>query len=410
MRKLISSILAASVAAGMGVSVFAAVPEAGTVISSTGLTAPAQVVDGDNVSYADKGVTVTLANGSIQMDTVLPNSTIYIPIDEAMMTWTDSAGKTHNISGADLVNSKLFTFKADKKTNSKLVESIELVEEKRVGDSDHTNWIKVKVKDSTTTTDQKFEAEITFKAKKDSLADGSSNNYLDGSQVKSGDTVTLDLTLWINNNVVGNDDNPDTGDRVVMDPESNETNSLIWGDDRAAIKFEANDDASKFYARLSTKSDTEIYATYADPIGADLWFYDFVGNPSIPSTSRATLTLGVPWDEDDDYAPNPENVYIYQLDASGYLTDVTSQFTYSEDETDIAGWSTKTRVLGTYIVSDMELDVEAEEEDGPISSSKPDTDKEIPSTGASDMINAAVTAALASLALGAGAVVAKKRK
>ena len=197
-----------------------------------------------------------------------------------------------------------------------------------------------------------------------------------------------------------------------MDPDKNDTYTLIWGDDRAAVKFEADDDAKKFYARLSTSNMSDIYAEYGDPVDADLWFYDFVGHPTVPATSKATLTLGIPWDEDEDYTPDPENCFIYEVDADGYLVDVTSKFSYSEDDQEIPGWSIRTRQLGTYIVSDTELDVTVDE---PETSEPADVEtptnngKDIPNTGSSDMVNVALVAAVVSLAA-AGAVAFRKVK
>ena len=199
-----------------------------------------------------------------------------------------------------------------------------------------------------------------------------------------------------------------------MDPDANDTNTLIWGDDRAALKFDADDDASKFYARLSTSNMSDVYAEYGDPVDADLWFYNFVGSPTVPATSKATLTLGIPWDDDDDYTPDPENCYIYTLDSDGYLTDVTASFTYSEDDQEIPGWSIRTRQLGTYIVSDTELDVYASDdgdvedvEDDATADSTVSDGKDIPNTGSSDMVNVAVLAAVLSLSA-AGAVAFRK--
>ena len=238
---------------------------------------------------------------------------------------------------------------------------------------------------------------ITFTAKTTST-----DKIGKGTFVK-GDEIVIDYSFWINNEKKSNDDNPDSGDRVYFDPDDNDTNTLIWGDDRAALKFEADDDASKFYARLSTSTDRTLYAEYGDPVDADLWFYDFVTNPTIPSTSRATLTLGIPWDDDDDYIPDPESCFIYEKDADGNLTDVTDKFTFSEDDEEIPGWSMKTRVLGTYVLSDTELDIEAinaddeDDDDAADDVTTPDGGKDIPQTGSSDMVNVAVVAAVVSL-------------
>lgn len=321
----------------------------------------------------------------------------------------------YSISLNSLTNTDYFKFDVDKDEGSKYVSKIEVVDDKKMSElNQRTAFLKVTLADSTTTSDLKTTGTITFKAK------GNSSSYTGSKAVKtdvwsSGNDVTIDYTFWINNVKKQNDDNIDTGDRVYFDPDDNEDNTLVWGDDRAALFFEANDDASKFYARLQTKSDSEIYSTYADPVNADLWFFDFVGNPTVPATSRATLTLGIPWDEDDDYTPNPEDCFIYEKDADGNLTDVTSKFTYSEDNdgtTEIPGWTIKTRTLGTYVISDTELDTTVaddvdEEPADDTSSAVVDGGKEIPNTGSSDMVGVAVVAAVVSLAA-AGAVAFKK--
>ena len=345
-------------------------------------------------------------------DRVAPGSTFYIPLFE---------DPTDNVGGVvyeDITNTDYFKFKLDKDTNSKLISSITVVTDKRLAGSARTSYLKVVLNDMTDTDEMKTDGTITFKAKADlSSYSGKSSkpsSYVDDSTDtwESGDTVTIDYTFWVSNIRVENDDNPDVGDRVYMDPDKNETNTLVWGDDRAALTFESDDDARKFYCRLSTSNMSDIYAEYGDPVDADLWFYDFVGNPSIPSTSRAYLTLGIPWDDDDDYTPDPENCFIYEVDADGYLVDVTSKFSYSEDDEEIPGWSIRTRQLGTYIVSDTELDVTVDE---PETSEPADVEtptnngKDIPNTGSSDMVNVALVAAVVSLAA-AGAVAFRKVK
>ena len=85
------------------------------------------------------------------------------------------------------------------------------------------------------------------------------------------------------------------------------------------------------------------------------------------------------------------------MDADGYLVDVTSKFSYSEDDQEIPGWSIRTRQLGTYIVSDTELDVTVDE---PETSEPADVEtptnngKDIPNTGSSDMVNVALVLSL----------------
>ena len=347
-------------------------------------------------------------------DRVVPGSTFYIPLFE------DPDGTTGSgIVNEDVTNTDYFKYKLDKDTNSKLVSSITVVTDKKLAGSTRTSYLKVVLNDMTDTDESKTDGTITFKAKANLSSYSSKSSkpatYTDEDTDtwESGDTITIDYTFWVSNAKATNDDNPDVGDRVYMDPDANDTNTLIWGDDRAALTFEADDDASKFYARLSTSNMSDIYAEYGDPVDADLWFYNFVNNPTVPATSKATLTLGIPWDDDDDYTPDPESCYIYTLDSDGYLTDVTASFTYSEDDYEIPGWSIRTRQLGTYIVSDTELDVYAYDDDAEDSASEDVSDdavsdgKDIPNTGSGDLVNVAVLAAVLSLSA-AGAVAFRK--
>ena len=307
------------------------------------------------------------SDGKVVLDGVLPNQTFYIKLGDAnsdLITTLSGGGKAH---ASDLADDSLFKISVDKDGDGKsLISKIEQVDEKRLGGMTRASYLKVTLKDMTSTDERKANAEIEFKAKKDKS----------GSWAK-GETAILNLNMWISNTKIsGSDGDADTGDKIYFSPEANENNVLIWGDDRAALEFTADDDAKDFYARLSTRSMSDIYAEYGDPVDADLWFYDFVGNPSIPSTSRAYLTLGIPWDDDDDYSPDPRDVYIYRLDKDGYLEDVTAMFTYSEDDREIEGWTTRTRTLGTYIVSDTELDIDSYYDD--------DDDTEVPSIDVSN--------------------------
>lgn len=407
MKKILSSVLAAAMVVSVAsISVFAA-------------PASTTAMDGDGVPLANIAVSST----GIVADPVVPGKTFYVKLGSASAT--DIVGGAELIGSVDatltavqlenLVNSDYFKFKLDKDEGSKYISSVTLYTDKNLDSAGRTSYLKFVLNDSQTTSELKSSGKITFTAKADSDSYTGSKAVTAATNIwKKGDVYTIPYTLWINNDEVGNDDNPDTGDRVYIKPEKNETNTIVWGDDRAALTFESNDDATKFYARLNTSNDAAIWREYADPVDADLWFYNFVGNSTIPATSRATLTLGIPWDDDDDYAIDPEDAYIYEKDADGRLIDVTSKFTYSEDDAEIPGWSIKTRTLGTYIVSDTELDLDIEDEDEDVSEAeetgKTTTGaKPIPDTGASDMVNVAVVAGIVSLAA-AGAVAFRKAK
>ena len=372
----------------------------------------------DNVIYtasSSSNSTVSIQNGTITLDTINPNQTFYIWLGSDAGATPSVTNQGTDVYPADLGDSNLFSMSISKDGDGKsLIKSITRVTNKNYGGSNaigRGTYLQVVLNDTTTTTDLKANAEITFKARKDS----SSSSVSALGNFATGDTLTMNVNMWINNTSAG--DNPDTGDRVYFDPVANDTNTLIWGDDMAALTFDADSDTSKFYARLSTKNISDIYETYGDPINADLWFYDFVSNPTVPSTSRATLTLGIPWDDSTAYVPDPTSCYIYQLNANGELTDVTEQFTYSEDDQEIPGWSIRTRQLGTYVLSDTELEIDLYEDDiwadddsDSFDDVTADTDKVIPDTGSSDSVNVAVTAAILSLAAASAAAFRKATK
>lgn len=294
-----------------------------------------------------------------------------------------------------LLDKDFFKISVKKKENSKYLKTVKASTKDRLDDGmNRANYLCFDMADWTDVDkDLKVEGYVTFEAKKnyDEHEDKSGKPLVKGtSNWAKGDKIVLDYKLWLSNTAVyGNDGSTDLGSRTYFDPVKNDNNVMIWGDDLAALKYEADDSGDKFYTRMEnvTKSDTykDLYVNYADPVGADMWAYDFKTNPTIPSTSRGVLTLGIPWNEDADnfVAPDPEDCYIYQK-IDGEWVDVTSQFTYSDDAEEIPGWSTKTRVLGTYILSDKELPLssktEAQPEDKPAETA-PVGDKEIPNTG-----------------------------
>lgn len=419
MKKILSGILAASMVMSFAaVTAFAADYNTGDVT----FAASDAAWDGkeDDVWDSDNGVVDTTTN-SISIESLRPGSVIIVPIANGLPLWTDLVvGNKTDATSEQFANSDLFKFDYDKDTNGKYVSKIELVTDKKYSNANSgartDAAIKFTIGEYLGTSELHTDGTITFTAKKDSLA-GKTHEDAKGKIFNDGDEITIDYSFWLSNEKIDNDGNPEAGDRVFFNPDKNDTNVITWGDDRASLKFDADNDASKFYARLETGVDRALYAEYGDPADAELWFYTFVNASAIPSTSRATLTLGVPWDEDDDYVPDPESCFIYEKDADGMLVDATDKFTFSEEDEEIAGWSIKTRTLGTYVISDTELDVEAINADEEVTDDEPATvdpttptgGKDIPQTGSSDMVNVAVVAAVVSLAA-AGAVAFRKAK
>lgn len=415
MKKIIAGIMATAIVASMAsISAFAASPVIGSIYNGDGVL---QAITGNN-SYS-------MSPAQISGDQISPNTTFYFALGEYNVAAKASFGKLTTEAGSnataatletdDVVNTDLFKFSVDKDDNAKMIKSITVETEKSITGLNRGHYLKVVMNDSTTTSEMKLSGTITFKAKANMPTTGKLPKTAAVNNWVSGDRIDIPYTIWMNNTTAK--DSAGTGDRVVMDPTKNDQNVFVWGDDRAGIFFEANDNAGKFYARLTTTSQADIYAEYGDPQNADLYFYNFVSNATIPSTARGTLTLGIPWDTDADYQIDPANAFIYSIDADGVLTDVTSQFTYDESNdstTGIEGWSTKTRVLGNYVVSDTELDLAVIDEtvdEAPTTDVPTTTEpgKDIPNTGSSDMVNVAVVAAVVSLAA-AGAVAFRKVK
>lgn len=136
----------------------------------------------------------------------------------------------------------------------------------------------------------------------------------------------------------------------------------------------------------------DILAKFPDQ---DFKFYNFAGKPSFSATGRVALDVE---DIVDDFA----KLYTYRY-ADGKLYRLNSSFN-SEDNT----LEFRTNKLDTFVVTDKLIKdgtiVVEVENDNSNNSSDTEEDKGNPSTGASNMIDAAVMAAVASLAAGAVAV------
>lgn len=339
MKKLIAYILSVLfVLSGFALPVFA--DDSGTVILDAG--------SGSGSAFDKDGRPIrgTVYNNGC-MEGIVPDQTIYLKIMRAWL-WDESEstdGKTVTDSNL-LADDDMFRLKVKKDGDGRgLIDDVEQVSEKKDANGNRCGWLKITISPSDMTEEQKAELRFIFTAKDDNPEEGWSK----------GDYASVDLDLWINNPVEKGDDyDADPGEQFVYQPMSNESNELNW-DDVAMLRFTADDDASEFYARLSTKADADVYRRYPD---ADLYFRNFAGNPNISTASRATLTLFNPWMQRDSQYVNPKNCHIYTKDSDGELSDVTSLFTYlqtDEEGNEVNGWQIKTRMLGSYVISKDEL-------------------------------------------------------
>ena len=142
----------------------------------------------------------------------------------------------------------------------------------------------------------------------------------------------------------------------------------------------------------------EILSQFPDQ---DFKFYQFAGKPSFAATGTVELDV-------EDIVDDFDDLYTYRY-ADGKLYKLNP--TYNEDDETLVF---RTRTLDTFLVTNEKIEDGTVIEDADVDTdtdtdvdTDTDTDKGNPSTGASDMINAAVMAAIASLAA-AGTVACKK--
>lgn len=327
--------------------------------------------EGDPINTIGKanGFRAAFTRGELTLEGVNPSQTIYVYLgpdsnhENLAESFENEDGESPDftIRTADLANDNVMNLRVNSSGDGKdLVAGVTQYSSKVVGSMNRGSWIKIMLFDMAETEETKVDINVTFTTKQNS-GDG-----YEGDDFEAGYSSKLHIRLYISNTAVGHesgDGEADNSDRVYYTASSAGSNEFIWGDNYAALKFSADSSPDDFYCRMSNHVDNQVYYDYGDVVNAELWFYDFVTHPVIPSTGRATLTLGIPWDDDDDYKPDPQTCRIYQQDVMGKLIDVTDLFTYDEDAEPIPGWTMRTRSLESYVLSDVPLPVDDKADD-----------------------------------------------
>lgn len=334
-----------------------------------------------------------------------PNKVVFIQLDVAY-TW-DVAEQTAlgvapyvptlGVANVGAVTTKLGELFADsdyfkltaKKgdDNKSMIKKMSVVETKLDNSNSRHSYIKIELFDDYTDKEYKITPYFTFTAKKDfyitqagDVSDEKPAAALQPAFVPKGTKYVIESAalkngpgpqsqgqagaIYISNELIKNEADRDwaagTGGYVVK-PVKNEDNSVTWEDEIRTIAwldFSANSDSNVYFPKLSTKWDNADYAELF--VDQDAFIYSFVGTPKISSTSRATLSLYNPY-FDEDYQEKTgttvteEDIVIYEVNADGELIDVTKEFTFEENEDGVAVFTTKTRVLGTYIAVEKTL-------------------------------------------------------
>lgn len=174
--------------------------------------------------------------------------------------------------------------------------------------------------------------------------------FVESSKFKeSGDRITLNGRVYLGNKATNGYDTTvavgGAGKTIkIAAADNNFVSFETKSDTIATLEFMGSSNPEDFIARLSTKWPSDLLAKFRDT-DAVIWRFT---PASIDCDSRAKLSLTNPFD--DDF--NPKRVYIYTVDSRGILKDVTRNFTYDSDE-DV--YTTRTRSLGIYILSDQRV-------------------------------------------------------
>ena len=302
----------------------------------------------------------------VDADVVKPGKTYYIAsnwLGDLVDSLQEVSDKFNTLDQKELAkvftDKKLVKFSAKKVEGSKLVDSVKLAEKTFDDAEGHTVGIAVKLNDFLTDDEQKIELELTFKMKDDidltrfGAIKTSGDPY--SIYLEDGSEITFTVEFWTNNAVTTTDgEDAMAGDGgAIWKPTKNEEQEYTWEDENntlATLKYDSDDGQTKMYYKLSTKWDNAYYAEhFADQ---DAFLYDFIAGPSASSTSRATLQLRVPFvDEDDELTCAEDEIYVYEMDEEGNLTDISNKFTFTEDDSNGYVLETKLRELGTYVVA-----------------------------------------------------------
>ncbi|MCI8649666.1 MAG: hypothetical protein HFG20_06080 [Anaerotruncus sp.] len=176
--------------------------------------------------------------------------------------------------------------------------------------------------------------------------------------IKKGTKLKIPISFWVKNEKIDGDYDDMAGNGgTVVKPTKNEEHEAIWEDENntlAAVRMNADSDVKVYYPKLSTRWYPQLPFTEAFS-NQDAFIYNFMGNPVLSSTSRATLELRNPYvDDEGELTLAPEDVIIYQV-KNGQLTDVSEQFTATENEEGEPVFSIRTRELGIYVFAEQAI-------------------------------------------------------
>ena len=319
-------------------------------------------------------------DGAILGDTILEPGTeykfpAYVTIGGQKVAITEKLLETYKFSYTRVSSKSVKTFKIDEYKG--------------------TYYLYVETKDGTPTEEIELKYNIKLVKKSDNMSlftqqvkfsygyTEASSEYING--LDKGDEIEID-----NNNPVI------TEDQFEKIAKINDYKNVTLSGPSWQFTVNVTDEETKNLVS-SNAGVKEIMAQFPDQ---DFKFFKFAGKPSFAATGTVALDV-------EDIVDEFDSMYTYRY-ADGKLYRINA--TYNEED-DTLNFRTKT--LDTFLVTNELIKdgtvIENADVDTDSSKDVEETDdsKGNPTTGASDMINAAVMAAIASLAA-AGTIVCKK--
>ena len=225
-----------------------------------------------------------------------------------------------------------------------------------------TYWVKIDTKESFTTKEQDIAGTLYLGTSKNSAEDKGSkleiglplSNRIDDNNgsyvIKDGDTIY-----------------PDANGAVKFEDDAEEVTIYFGDNEEAWFTFNAKGQGALNLA-YTTKFNKEIADLFPK---ANIDFISWIATPAANRTGDLYITAN-------------EDTFLYQVTDDGKGIKEVKGAKYLEDE---GAWHLRTRELGSYVISDMELDTTAKVEDkdeassNSSTSSKPNGDKHNPDTG-----------------------------
>lgn len=288
---------------------------------------------------------------------VLPNETIYFVIRDRFYKPSEIEFDLSKVEGSKYIKSIKDTQKHFSKKDLVAIDNRSITLPKG-----RYRVLEVKLKENMTADEYKLLFDLRVKCKKEDF-----QGWQKGETKKFEDMGET----WVRNDeFVGDSDWAAGQGGIMIKPQKNEDNEILWYDenrDIAKVEFYADSDTDKFFVKLSTKWNNEWYSDMFR--NTDAFIFNFVGAPKISATSRATLTIYNPFvNDDEELEVDLDELKVYKvLDtaalaatteeaiaeaiADGRIEDVTNLFTAGENEDGDQVLTTRTRDLGTYIVT-----------------------------------------------------------